>query len=176
MKAFKPASLPSFPVLKISSFCVTFNVPSTFHSTPSHHLFYTTSQYQNNRNPYTTPITIMAAPKSKIPLFLGLTAAGGVGYYLYNAGGSPKVAEKQFESMLLSIPQSTCCKKCKCCLDVVLVAGRFASWPSLLTKKSQVIYPRHPQRSKASYQAEERKPRRRARSGLARLELRLIHS
>ncbi|KAG9241289.1 hypothetical protein BJ878DRAFT_521477 [Calycina marina] len=39
----------------------------------------------------------MAAPKSKIPLALGLTAAGGVGYYLYTAGGSPKVAEKQFE-------------------------------------------------------------------------------
>jgi len=41
----------------------------------------------------------MAAPKSKLPLALGLTAAGGVGYYLYTAGGNPKVAEKQLESM-----------------------------------------------------------------------------
>jgi hypothetical protein len=39
----------------------------------------------------------MAQPKSQLPLLLGLTAAGGVGYYLYTAGGNPKVAEKQFE-------------------------------------------------------------------------------
>jgi len=30
--------------------------------------------------------------------FLGVAAAGGVGYYLYNAGGDPKVAEKKFEA------------------------------------------------------------------------------
>ncbi|KAH8821116.1 hypothetical protein F5884DRAFT_766675 [Xylogone sp. PMI_703] len=40
----------------------------------------------------------MAARKSNTPLLLGLTAAGGVGYYLYKAGGSPKAAEKRFES------------------------------------------------------------------------------
>jgi len=38
------------------------------------------------------------AAKSRVPLALGITAAGGVGYYLYNAGGSPRAAEKQFES------------------------------------------------------------------------------
>jgi hypothetical protein len=27
----------------------------------------------------------------------GVAAAAGAGYYLYQAGGSPKVAEKQFE-------------------------------------------------------------------------------
>ncbi|KAK7700122.1 hypothetical protein SLS64_011140 [Diaporthe eres] len=36
--------------------------------------------------------------RSRAPLLLGLTAAGGVGYYLYGAGGNPKVAEKQFEA------------------------------------------------------------------------------
>lgn len=36
--------------------------------------------------------------KSKAPLLIGTAVAGGVGYYLYTAGGSPKVAEKQFES------------------------------------------------------------------------------
>ncbi|KAK9415590.1 putative Calcofluor white hypersensitive protein [Seiridium unicorne] len=36
--------------------------------------------------------------RSRAPLFLGLTAAGGVGYYLYSAGGSPKVAQKQAEA------------------------------------------------------------------------------
>ncbi|KPI41161.1 uncharacterized protein AB675_7877 [Cyphellophora attinorum] len=29
---------------------------------------------------------------------LGLAAAGGVGYYLYNAGGDPKLAQKQAEA------------------------------------------------------------------------------
>jgi hypothetical protein len=28
---------------------------------------------------------------------VGLAAAGGAGYYLYKAGGDPKVAEKNFE-------------------------------------------------------------------------------
>jgi len=36
--------------------------------------------------------------RSRVPLVLGITAAGGVGYYLYGAGGSPKAAEKKFES------------------------------------------------------------------------------
>jgi hypothetical protein len=35
--------------------------------------------------------------KSRLPLYLGLTVAAGAGYYLYTAGGNPKVAEKQFE-------------------------------------------------------------------------------
>lgn len=35
--------------------------------------------------------------RSRAPVFLGLAAAGGVGYYLYGAGGNAKVAEKQFE-------------------------------------------------------------------------------
>ncbi|EGY13331.1 hypothetical protein VD0002_g7776 [Verticillium dahliae] len=36
--------------------------------------------------------------KSKAPLAIGLTAAGGIGYYLFAAGGSPKVAEKKAEA------------------------------------------------------------------------------
>jgi hypothetical protein len=39
--------------------------------------------------------------KSRTPLVLGLAAAGGVGYYLYNAGGNAKAAEKKFESQFL---------------------------------------------------------------------------
>jgi hypothetical protein len=46
----------------------------------------------------------MAQKKSQLPLMLGLLAAGGVGYYLYTAGGYPKVAEKQFEGTCGSIP------------------------------------------------------------------------
>jgi len=42
----------------------------------------------------------MAQPRSKLPLYLTAAAAGGVGYYLYTAGGNPKVAEKQLESDL----------------------------------------------------------------------------
>lgn len=41
--------------------------------------------------------------KSKAPLFLGLTAAGGVGYYLYSAGGNPNAAEKKFESTFIAV-------------------------------------------------------------------------
>jgi hypothetical protein len=41
----------------------------------------------------------MAQRKSNTALYVGLAAAGGVGYYLYTAGGNPKVAEKQFESL-----------------------------------------------------------------------------
>ncbi|KAI1416155.1 hypothetical protein F5Y13DRAFT_128287 [Hypoxylon sp. FL1857] len=36
--------------------------------------------------------------KSRLPLVLGLTAAGGIGYYLYSAGGDTKVAQKQAEA------------------------------------------------------------------------------
>jgi hypothetical protein len=39
----------------------------------------------------------MAQPRSRAPLYITLAAAGGVGYYLYSAGGSPKVAEKKLE-------------------------------------------------------------------------------
>ncbi|KAF4122794.1 hypothetical protein GMORB2_7101 [Geosmithia morbida] len=36
--------------------------------------------------------------KSRMPLVLGLGAAGGVGYYFYKAGGNAKAAENKFES------------------------------------------------------------------------------
>ncbi|KFY10945.1 hypothetical protein V492_04763 [Pseudogymnoascus sp. VKM F-4246] len=44
----------------------------------------------------------MAQPKSRVPLAVGLTAAAGVGYYLYQSGGNAKVAEKKFEADLSS--------------------------------------------------------------------------
>jgi hypothetical protein len=33
---------------------------------------------------------------------IGLAAAGGVGYYLYSAGGDPKLAEKKAERMFIT--------------------------------------------------------------------------
>jgi hypothetical protein len=45
----------------------------------------------------TTTNIKMAQPKSRVPLAVGLTAAAGVGYYLYQSGGNAKVAEKKFE-------------------------------------------------------------------------------
>ena len=41
----------------------------------------------------------MAAARggSRLGLYGGLAAAGGIGYYMYQAGGSPKLAEKEFE-------------------------------------------------------------------------------
>lgn len=41
--------------------------------------------------------------RSRVPLFLGLGAATGVGYYLYNSGGNARVAEKQFESEFFAL-------------------------------------------------------------------------
>lgn len=39
------------------------------------------------------------AARSRLPLIAGLGAATFGGYYMYRAGGSPKVAEKQMERM-----------------------------------------------------------------------------
>ncbi|KAI1362906.1 hypothetical protein F5Y08DRAFT_258584 [Xylaria arbuscula] len=36
--------------------------------------------------------------RSRVPLLVGGTAAAGIGYYLYTAGGNAKVAEKQAEA------------------------------------------------------------------------------
>ncbi|RDA85809.1 hypothetical protein CP532_5781 [Ophiocordyceps camponoti-leonardi (nom. inval.)] len=36
--------------------------------------------------------------RSRMPLLLGTAAIGGIGYYLYNAGGNAKVAEDKFQS------------------------------------------------------------------------------
>ncbi|KAI9746549.1 MAG: hypothetical protein M1818_000262 [Claussenomyces sp. TS43310] len=36
-------------------------------------------------------------PQPRVGVIAGLAVAGGVGYYLYGAGGSAKAAEKQFE-------------------------------------------------------------------------------
>lgn len=38
--------------------------------------------------------------RSRLPVYLGATAVAGVGYYLYAAGGNPKIAEKKFEGGL----------------------------------------------------------------------------
>ncbi|KAJ2977605.1 hypothetical protein NUW58_g7760 [Xylaria curta] len=37
--------------------------------------------------------------RSRMPLILGGTAAAGIGYYLYTAGGDGKVAQKQAEGV-----------------------------------------------------------------------------
>lgn len=42
----------------------------------------------------------MAAARSRLPYFLGITALGGAGYYFYSAGGSAKGAENRAEADL----------------------------------------------------------------------------
>ncbi|KAK4230240.1 hypothetical protein QBC38DRAFT_496771 [Podospora fimiseda] len=37
-------------------------------------------------------------PYRRAPIALGAAAAGGIGYYLYSAGGNPRVAERKFEA------------------------------------------------------------------------------
>jgi hypothetical protein len=51
----------------------------------------------------------MAQPRSRVPLAIGLTAAAGVGYYLFQSGGNPKVAEKKFEGKLLPLTTHPSC-------------------------------------------------------------------
>lgn len=40
--------------------------------------------------------------------FGGLAAAGGAAYYLYSAGGDPKLAEKKLERKPFALPDSCC--------------------------------------------------------------------
>ena len=49
--------------------------------------------------------------KSRLPLYLGLGVAGVGGYYLYSAGGDPKVAQKKAERMRPMLPRKCCCSK-----------------------------------------------------------------
>lgn len=44
--------------------------------------------------------------KSRTPLLIATAAAGGVGYYLYSAGGNAKAAENKFESKSSSSPSA----------------------------------------------------------------------
>jgi hypothetical protein len=57
----------------------------------------TFSSTQTNSHHHTNTFTMAA--RSRLPLIAGLGAATFGGYYMYRAGGSPKVAEKQMESM-----------------------------------------------------------------------------
>ena len=41
----------------------------------------------------------MAAARSRLPLYLGAGVVGVGGYYMYRAGGRPKLAEKEAERM-----------------------------------------------------------------------------
>lgn len=42
--------------------------------------------------------------RSKAPIAFGALAAGGIGYYLYSAGGDPKAAQHKAEGMFFSFP------------------------------------------------------------------------
>lgn len=42
--------------------------------------------------------------KSRMPLYLGLAAAGAGGYYLYRAGGDVQGAKKEMKGVFVSFP------------------------------------------------------------------------
>ncbi|PNY26191.1 Uncharacterized protein TCAP_03874, partial [Tolypocladium capitatum] len=48
--------------------------------------------------PIHQPSTTATMSKSRMPLILGLGAAGAIGYYFYSAGGNAKAAENKLES------------------------------------------------------------------------------
>ena len=54
----------------------------------------------DSRNLYhSSNLDVTAMAGRRVLTYGGLTAAAAAGYYLYQAGGDPKVAEKKFESM-----------------------------------------------------------------------------
>lgn len=59
------------------------------------HLFLRTIIRFNASIPYRS----VNMSRSRLPLYLGLGVAGVGGYYLYSAGGDPKVAQKKAERM-----------------------------------------------------------------------------
>jgi len=102
----------------------------------------------------------MAQPRSRAPLIIGLTAAGGVGYYLYSAGGSPKVAEKKFEGMFYH----DCATELQSCVREFSIGG-------YADVSLQLMSPLLQQRLRARSQDDQRKHRRMQRSGQLRLDL-----
>jgi hypothetical protein len=46
-------------------------------------------------------------------MYLGLAAAGGLGYYMWRAGGNPQVAKKEMESeFLVDVVVDSICVVC----------------------------------------------------------------
>lgn len=86
---------------------------------PHDHSFVAHHQYRD--------FTMSKSGSNQVLLWGGMAAAGGVGYYLYNAGGSPKVAEKQFEGTLhlWTIALSSYFKLCLLCRLLTSNSRRF---------------------------------------------------
>jgi hypothetical protein len=61
----------------------------------------TSNQFESIRKSPLLPTTMS---NRAIPA-LGAIAAGGVGYYLYSAGGDPKLAEKKAERTLITMTE-----------------------------------------------------------------------
>ena len=56
-----------------------------------------------SRNPpfiYYSPVRVASMSRRGVTV-VGLAAAGGVGYYLYTAGGDPNVAQKNFKGLFI---------------------------------------------------------------------------
>lgn len=66
------------------------------------------------------------AARSRLPLIATLALGGAGGYYLYNAGGRPKVAEKQFERMF-SIAAQTLSPLITCIDDAARLSSKVRS-------------------------------------------------
>jgi hypothetical protein len=108
---------------KVRPFDIVINPSSRCHyalaqskSNTTHHIQHTTYHIFPNyssderRNRYRRDLLILrisllnskplsAMSRSRMPIILGGTAAAGIGYYLYTAGGSGTAARKQAEGM-----------------------------------------------------------------------------
>ncbi|KAJ1333802.1 hypothetical protein MN608_03799 [Microdochium nivale] len=98
----KPVVPSHFPALKLLS-------PA--HPTPSWHAAFSDSLSPSSLpvsalnttalTPAVSPLHIpsqLIMSRSRVPAIVGLTAVSGIGYYMYSAGGNPKVARKEAEA------------------------------------------------------------------------------
>jgi hypothetical protein len=88
----KPRPSPSLPVAA--------NLPSSSHSVIAEKKL-TIDRYTSRNPPFYQAQQLKGAPtmSRRVLTIGGLVIVGGAGYYLYSAGGDPKVAQKNFEGM-----------------------------------------------------------------------------
>lgn len=90
---------PSQPAIPSSNTTTHYKLPQS----PSLRIFFSVQSQSDCTTLKLNPIYSLATMAARrIGLYGGLTAAGGIGYYLYQAGGNPKLAEKEFERALSS--------------------------------------------------------------------------
>ena len=101
----------------------------------SHLRFFSESIADSQRHAKPTPLfqnlrqNTKMAGRSAMPRVLAAVGAAGVGYYLYQAGGNPKVAEKKFERAYSeTYNRNTCSLSCRRCRTPLVLGEERSAW------------------------------------------------